>query len=167
MTYIEWIQQQDADIELIFQAAELCETTPQGASKWSFGKVREVQILFAKEATHQTVIDIVKMTSKLTEYSDVSIVLKQFFSVKKEIDQITINERNTLSHMPSAKEYAASMSVGGFERFGYMPEVDSLAQGDVRRYDEIEALPYEVCFAKLLYSKVCKDYEREINKFEQ
>jgi hypothetical protein len=59
------------------------------------------------------------------------------------------------------------MSVGGFERFGYMPEVDSLAQGDVRRYDEIEALPYEMCFAKLLYSKVCKDYEREVNKFEQ
>jgi hypothetical protein len=167
MNYIEYLNLPIDEIELLFQAVDLTHKDQMDCFNWSFGKVRETQIQLRGEVTYTTILEIVKANSRLNEYSNYILVLRCFLSIKQEIMNITINEANTLAHMPSAKEYSAAMTVGGFDRFGYMPEVDSLAQGNILLYDKIENEPYSKCYAKLLYAKVCKDYENEINKISQ
>ena len=48
-----------------------------------------------------------------------------------------------------------------FEKYGYMIQIDSLADGRVLDYDKVRELPYEIAFGKMMYEKDKVEYNNE------
>ena len=62
---------------------------------------------------------------------DAHVFFGTFNGIAKSILEITEIENNALGHTPTGDEMIASEEVGGFDSFGYLPELDKLANGDI------------------------------------
>ena len=134
---------------------------------WSYGKVKECQYLLSKPITHQTVIDIVGMQIDQPILAlDAHIVLATFNGIVKSISEISEIENNANGHVASGNELIASEEVGGFAVFGYLPELDRLAMGDILKYEAIKKLSWEECFNKLTYDVRQAKYNDKLMKLE-
>ena len=63
--------------------------------------------------------------------------------------------------------YEAQLQQAGAEQlqpFNDLATIDTMAQGDVLRYEQIEALPYNVVFYSLYYKTIRQNVE---NRFQQ
>ena len=77
----------------------------------------------------------------------------------EQVERINKIENSLLSHYPSEDELAA-----GMDRFGkYSPilQVDSLAGGDILKYEKIRQLTYSDCLTKLALDKERNDYQKD------
>lgn len=77
-----------------------------------------------------------------------SKMLGNIQKIEKSLITITLDD----NPKPSSKR---------FEKYSYMIQIDSLAGGDVLKYDEVRKIEYNVAFAKLLYEKDKHDYNEE------
>ena len=96
-------------------------------------------------------------------YSDVNNAdynecLYFIFWVIDEIQAINKMEADNLSADPDVKLLAAG--INEMNQFGDLNTIDSLASGDITKYEQIKSLPYHVIFDKQLKTKV----ETNINK---
>jgi hypothetical protein len=57
--------------------------------------------------------------------------------------------------------------IKNFEPFGVINTVNSLAGGDVLKWESIMQLPYEKYFTKLLLNKVESEYQKKYQKLMQ
>jgi hypothetical protein len=89
------------------------------------------------------------------------LVWGTFNSIKKSIYKIIEVENNAYGSIPKANEQLASEEVGGFEVFGYLPELDRLANGNILKYEEIKNQSWGTCFNKLAYDS---RYNKYVNK---
>ena len=130
---------------------------------WTWGDVKETQYELKKQINYQTIINIVSRQIKTELLTiDAHIFFATFNAISNSILQITDIENNAMGHTPTANEMVASEEVGGFESFGYLPEMDKLANGNILKYEEIKRLSWNDCFSKLAYDARQTKYQNKI-----
>ena len=82
-----------------------------------------------------------------------------------EVQRVLEQEQRALQGEPSP--YEAQLQQAGADQllpFKDLAIIDTLAQGDILRYEQVEALPYEVVFYTLYYRTVRQNID---NRFQQ
>ena len=130
---------------------------------WTFEAVKETQYQLKKQIDYKTMIEIVgrQITTDIFEL-DAHVFFGTFNGIAKSILEITEIENNALGHTPTGDEMIASEEVGGFDSFGYLPELDKLAGGDILKYDAIRKQNWSDCFAKLAYESRQNRYQNKM-----
>lgn len=131
--------------------------------QWTWGDLKEAQYKLKKELTYQVMIEIVSMQIKTDLMQvDAHVFFGTFNGIRKSIIEITEIENNALGHIPTGNEVIASEEVGGFESFGYLPELDRLSNGNILNYDKIKQLSWGECFTKLAYEARQNRYNNKL-----
>lgn len=134
-------------------------------TKLTFGQIKDLQYTFEKGIYYQ---DLFNFVIEVKGIKLDKIVNKTFFHICKfrrfvemELDKIQQLESN-LNFEASTIDRNAGIEE--LNQFGVMLQIDKLAGGDITKYDNIRALPYDICFAKLLMDKKTDEYKANINK---
>ena len=130
---------------------------------WTFEAVKETQYQLKRPLDYKTMIEIVgrQIDGSLFDI-DAHVFFGTFNGIAKSILEITEIENNALGHTPTGDEIIASEEVGGFESFGYLPELDRLANGDILKYDAIRKQSWSDCFSKLAYESRQMRYQNKM-----
>ena len=135
--------------------------------EWPYGKVKELQMMFTETVTIERIPNILAFAYTTTE----DRTPKEFLAMKwhevfrlynhiySEVGYIVDREK-VLAYEPSADEEEAG--IDRFARFGTMGTIDTLAAGNVLLYDEIEAKPYRLIFAKLYLESEKTRYQKNM-----
>ena len=130
---------------------------------WTFEAVKETQYQLKRPLDYKTMIEIVGRQIDCSLFDiDAHVFFGTFNGIAKSILEITEIENNALGHTPTGDEMIASEEVGGFESFGYLPELDRLANGDILKYDAIRKLSWSECFSKLAYDSRQSRYQNKM-----
>ena len=78
-----------------------------------------------------------------------------FNHVENEVKKI-IEKEKALTYEPTGKQLAAGIE--NLNKFGIFGTIDSLADGDVLKHNDVINLPYHYIFTKLLYEKTKAEY---------
>lgn len=97
-------------------------------------------------------------------YFDFKEVLYFIFWLNDELELWSSNEQKYLSSDPNIKMISAG--INKLNVFGINNIIDSLAKGDITKYNEIELLPYGVVFDKQWKSNVEDDIQKKLMKNE-
>lgn len=81
---------------------------------------------------------------------------------RKQLSDIVEREQTSLNKKPTVEQMRAGISM--FDEFGVMNIVDTLAGGDVLKYDAILNLEYNTVFLKLRKSNVESIYQENYSK---
>jgi len=126
-------------------------------TKKKFGDVKDDQYLFAKPDA------LPKFVNKYGADKLQGLNVFDFFAfyryIGSQVERINNIENALLSHSATEDEQAA-----GLERFGkYSPvlQIDSLAGGDILKYQAVRELVYEDCLTKLALDKDRNDYQKD------
>lgn len=128
---------------------------------WKWGQVKEAQDCIAT-ATYADILKMVGYESKLNHFSSAESVLLMFRAISKSIQSITEMEVNEMQYEQSAKEMAASVAVGGFDRFGTSPQTYRLTEILNDSYQNILNYPYIDCINALIFKSVESDFQRKV-----
>jgi len=134
----------------------------------SFGFVKDLQYYFNSTQEGFTWDDFFKEMSIFTGRGVHDLQHMSIFTlmevVKYITDQVSIinnMEANYLGYAPDANEVRAG--IDKFSEYGGFVQFDSLAQGDLLRYDAIKKLPYSICFTKLKLEVDRSTYQKNLN----
>ena len=130
---------------------------------WTFEAVKETQYQLKRPLDYKTMIEIVgrQIDGSLFDI-DAHVFFGTFNGIAKSILEITEIENNALGHTPTGDEIIASEDVGGFDSFGYLPELDRLAGGDILKYDAVRKQSWSDCFSKLAYESRQMRYQNKM-----
>ena len=130
---------------------------------WTFEAVKETQYQLKRQLDYKTMIEILNRQINGSLFDiDAHVFFGTFNGIAKSILEITEIENNALGHTPTGDEMIASEEVGGFESFGYLPELDKLAGGDILKYDAIRKQSWSDCFSKLAYESRQMRYQNKM-----
>lgn len=160
ITFAEFLERDDRDI--LETAYALQDAFPVDCKSYTFGRVKELQIILSKPITYEVILDVVNNIKENALHLQAHIVFGLFTGVIKSINEITEIESNNLSSHPTGKEIAAMEAVGGFERFGKLPEILSVARLLNISYDEAFNTEWNLGFSTLLYDKTINDYQKKL-----
>ena len=132
--------------------------------KW--GEVRAViDLLSSGEFTQ--VVEAFRLVYKIKHPARMNVY--RFYACIKhltnEVQRVLEQEQRALQGEPSP--YEAQLQQAGVEQlqpFKDLAIIDTLAQGDILRYEQVETLPYEVVFYTLYYRTVRQNID---NRFQQ
>lgn len=96
--------------------------------------------------------------SKATANETASFILW----IKEQVDFINTKEAENLQSTPEPELLASGVTK--LNEFGAMAIVDSLAGGDILKYDDILALPYHKVYQKMKLDKVNSDIRKKYEK---
>ena len=85
--------------------------------------------------------------------------LQTFFFL---LSQLIDAENKLLSSVPSLLEKKAG--IGTFQKFRYINTVNSLAGGDITKWDDILNMPYDRILTKLLLNKTEAEYQKRYSE---
>ena len=132
---------------------------------WKWGDVKWVQDTLMSDCTYSDILEVARKESKkLNEHSSANVVFNMFNSIKKSIEAITKIEGESLAYQQTAKEMAASDAVGGFARFGTLPQTLSMVgviAGSVR---EVEDYEWSTVFNAMVYKHTEGLYQKQLYK---
>lgn len=131
--------------------------------QWEFGRVKEVQMLIQKgDVKYSDLIDIIKAkVNKQAMYLPFHVVLQLWAGINQSIERITKLESDAMSGRVSAVDTIAMEKVGGFERFGRLPEILSLAERFHTDYQSAWKIEWHIAFSTLYYYTKVNEYIRE------
>jgi len=95
-------------------------------------------------------------------YSDYNECLYFLFWIIDEVKHWNETESKVLSAEPDVKLLAAG--INELNQFGDLNTIDSLANGDVLKYEEIKMLPYHVIFDKQYKTNIENNINRKMAK---
>lgn len=131
-----------------------------------WGEVRAVIDLLGSGELSQ-VIEAFRLVYKIKNPARMNVY--RFYACIKhltnEVQRVLEQEQRALQGEPSP--YEAQLQQAGVEQlqpFKDLAIIDTLAQGDILRYEQVEALPYEVVFYILYYRTVRQNID---NRFQQ
>jgi len=131
-----------------------------------FGAVKDFQFKMNQGITISDLIDFIVLLTGQTikqvcNYKITDLIHCNGY-VKNQIEFInSLEETNLISpYDPIADE----ADVSRFNKFGYIVQLDSLAGGDLTKYEGIRAMPYIDCFTKLLLEKERAEFMEQVNK---
>lgn len=84
--------------------------------------------------------------------------------IVEELKNIYEAEKMKLFKKPTDKQIAAGIEE--FEQLEDVPSIDSMAQGDPTKYDEVLELPYGLILRKQLLNKIQNEYEERYSKLK-
>ena len=82
-----------------------------------------------------------------------------------ELSKLIETENKLLASAPSVLEKRAGIQ--SFEKFKYINTVNSLAGGDLTKWDDILGMPYERVLTKLLLNKTEAEYQKRYSEIMQ
>jgi len=133
--------------------------------EWAWGDVKRIQEMMTEDVSYYYILDIAKMEGKkLKESSPAVTIFIIFMEIKKQIEKITENEAIRLSGELTVKERVAAEVVGGFACFKHYPQTFELTRILNCSYNDVETMPYYICFLALSYEKTKADFNKEIFK---
>ena len=166
ITYKE-LQQKSNDDRLYFETLYgYIEPLPvDGKETFTFGQVEQLCDVLQDVATYEQILKVVQIVfPNMNENSAANIIFGAFNGIGKAIAEILELEQSTLSSPLTAKEINAMEAVGGFDKFGRLPLLKQLAEGDVTKFDKIRATKWNECFPLLVLNKVTNDYQNQLWK---
>ena len=132
----------------------------------TWGDVRAVIDLLGSGELPQ-VIEAFRLVYKIKNPARMNVY--RFYACIKhltnEVQRVLEQEQRALQGEPSP--YEAQLQQAGVEQlqpFRDLAIIDTLAQGDILRYEQVEALPYDVVFYTLYYRTVRQNID---NRFQQ
>ncbi|MDD3645502.1 MAG: hypothetical protein PHR19_08255 [Bacteroidales bacterium] len=159
---------EEYDIALMYSnyATEPRDTLKIGPlTSQTFGKVKDIQTMYIKGLWLKDTINLLSELTGKALKEIVSISVFDFFAQKAyldaEIRRIVDTEGKLLAYTPTMEEEAAGLD--RFNKFGVALQLDSLAGGDVLKWEEVRALPYEIAILKLVIDKTKNDYSKDLN----
>lgn len=137
-------------------------------TKLQFENVKDLQYKFTKGVNIKDVIDFISNEKDMDIKEIGSIKFMEFAKsynyIKKQVDFINILEENSLAGTTTPE--AEQADVARFDKFGYLIQLDKLANGDITKYPEVKSLIYIDCFTKLLLEKEREEFNQELNKIQ-
>lgn len=82
--------------------------------------------------------------------------------VVEEVEKIYQAEKMKLYKKPTQKQIAAGIE--DFDQLDDVPVVDSIAGGDIRKWNEVLELPYGQVLRKMLLNKIQNEYNERLSK---
>ncbi len=140
----------DFEDALFFSWGLLKEKTPE---LLSVGDLEALYLLMLKERG----INIFKIDVARIELKDAVAFYLWIFDELKSINEL---EKNYLQSSPDFSLVKAG--IANLEKFGHLTTIDSLAKGDLTKYESIKKMPYNVIFDKLFLEKTKSEIEKKI-----
>lgn len=130
-----------------------------------FFEVTNIRELISEPST-EGIIEVFTMVTGLENNELLKLDIIQFYAVLNHI-QKTIIEINNMenNHLTSNHENIKLEMVNAGQRmgvFGPLNVIDSLAGGDITKWEMIENMPYLTVFSKLYMETVKSDIERDL-----
>ena len=118
-----------------------------------------------------SIIDSIKILTDLEDKEVVNFKITQFYGIisymKSELMDITNMENNELND-DSFNFYAEAVNAQQrMGRFGVLNIIDSLAEGDILKWDAIQKLPYLMVFTKLVKQNLENKIRTEMAELEK
>lgn len=145
--------------------------------QWPYGKVKELQIMFNEEITMRDIPQILafgfstKKDGKVIDRRPEQYIKEKWHKVFQYYNHLVAEMKRILEREEIlAYEPEADQVEAGIERinqFGVLATIDTLASGNVLLYDEIEAKPYYLIFAKLHLESEKARYIEALSKIKQ
>ncbi|MFI8379621.1 hypothetical protein [Leeuwenhoekiella sp. NPDC079379] len=130
--------------------------------------LREVELLKKSIDDEDEIINVVSIVEKLSEEQVLKLKILEFFplvkAIRSQLEKLIAREENNLT--PKFPDEKFELVEGGkrLQRFGIWNVVNSLAGGDILKFDAILNLKYDKVFTKLLLDKELNDIQHEISK---
>lgn len=132
-------------------------------SERSFGDVKELMAAIQ----NNNMVYFTEIVLKFQEFDEKKVLDELAYKFIRTI-QFYVNEINKLSSYENEllisrvpNKHAGLVDQIDFSEFGsHFLQRDSLADGDILKYDDIDKLPYTKCFLKLLYNRKQSDFEQ-------
>lgn len=163
--YIEFVElptQQRIEMQELYLVAQPYEID---CMAWNWGKVKKVQDMLEFDCDYEDILTIAKMEGRhLTKHSPARIVMIMFNSIRKQIEKITKIEAEAMAHQPTPKERAAAEAVGGFARFGTLPQTVEMVGIVAPSIKEVEAYPWSTVFNVMVFKHVQGEYKKHLYK---
>lgn len=164
MTYKDYIQLPfDHQLE-IYEACRASSLPTVDCSGWTWGQVKETQDTIIDSVSYEQLLKIVQFETKLTQYSDVRLVLQFYLAILESIKQISEIEAKATEYQPKSKEIAAAQEVGGFDVFGTLPQTLRLVEILGCSIREVEQTDYNTAFAALVYNSRLNDFQKIVTQ---
>ena len=158
VSFIEFANFDDEKFSYYQRLGKAMKPDPSGLDdifQWTYGKVKELQMMFTPTVTIIRTPEILAFaysTDKKKRKPELfwrlkwHKVFRLWNHIHKQVLQINKREE-VLQYEPDADQESAG--IDRFVKFGTLATIDLLADGNVLLYDQIEAQPYKLIFAKL------------------
>lgn len=142
----------------------------KGVNDLSYGEVTTIRELL-NEGSIESIIEIVKMISGLTEKQILKFTIFQFWGIisfiRSEIERISIIEENELADESFDINVEAVNAKQRMAKFGILNIIDALANNDVLKWQEIQDLPYMTVLTKMIMDKEKNKIQSEIQELQR
>ena len=136
----------------------------------TFGEVTNIR-QYMNEGTIEGVIEGVSIVTKIKKKLIYNFTIVPFYGIINSITQQLIELANMeYNELHSDDDDIVMIEAQASERmakYGTLNIIDSLAEGDILRWKEIEKLPYMVVFTKLMMDKTRADIMKDVRKIQE
>lgn len=136
----------------------------------SFGQVTEIRNNF-NNASINSIVESISMVTDLENKQVMHFKITQLYGIingiKEQLEQITNMEINELSDEEDDIDLITVNATERMAKFGILNTIDSLSNGDVLRWTDIEKLPYLTVFTKLKMDKEKLKIQNEISELQK
>ena len=165
ITYYEYLFLSEQEQFDVMEVAKCSELIPIDCYKWTWGNVKWCQDSMMSAHTFEDVLQLAqKEGAKLTMQSPAITVLKFYLSVVKAIEDVTKKESGVMAYESTTKELTAAEAVGGFAKFGTLPQTLRLVGVIAPSIEQVEACDYGTAFMALWYKNVEADFQKQLYK---
>lgn len=163
------------DVELINEYVNILQySLPIDTENKVFDlSLREVEFIKTHLFSDNTedLIEIISTVQNLTASEVYELPITTFYglhkSITEQIKTIVEGEENALRSTHINFKWEQVRGSERLSRFGIYNIIDSLAGGDILKYDTIFELPYAVVMQKLIMDKIKDDLQLEMGKIKQ
>lgn len=137
----------------------------------TFGDVINVRN-WINEASMESIIEIYQLITGLTKKQILNLGIIQFYGIfsfiKNELEEIGNIEVNELSDEDDFDiNIEAVNAKERMSRFGVLNTIDSLANGDILKWEQIQKLPYLTVLSKLIMDNLKNKIQKEISELQK
>lgn len=171
VSFVEFANFEDDKFSYYKRIGKAMKPDPAGLDdiyQWTFGKVKELQMMFTEVVTITRIPEILAFahtTEKRTRSTELfwrmkwHKVFRLWNHIYQQIEQINEREK-VLEYEPDADQESAG--IDRFIKFGTLATVDMLCDGNVLMYDKMQKQPYSLIFAKLYLEREKSDYLKNL-----
>lgn len=137
----------------------------------TFGDVINVRN-WINEASIESIFEVYQLITGLTKKQILNLGIIQFYGIfsfiKNELEEIGNIEVNELSDEDDFDiNIEAVNAKQRMSRFGVLNTIDSLANGDILKWEHIQKLPYLTVLSKLIMDNLKNKIQKEISELQK
>ena len=145
----------------------LGKKSTQKLTKYPFKKVEELKELFSEGKIIELMCFLLSCNQRYILRRDYKEFVYFLRWIEKEFQNINRLEIELNRPKEGDEKMMMQLEQAGAEslnKFGILNTIDSLANGDILKWGEVESLPYEMVYTKLLLNKEKAAVERNYNQ---